>query len=252
MQTEKINIHDGNHSITGIFSNFGTNRPLVILSHGFASSKENTTYTIMESLLKDFEISSFRYDFFGHGESEGKLEDITTTRSIQNLKGAYRHFRDRSYSKIGLVGSSFGGFISMLCAPDWKDLLFLALKCPVSDFELVQRQRRTPEELEDWKKKGFIQYKLGQDYEFKINYSFFEDLQKHNGYTRAPEIQTPTLIVHGTADESVPYVQSEKLQSMISSARLESIPGADHRFSDNQHFDRMVSMIMEFIIKNAK
>ncbi len=249
---EKIQIQTQDLYTVGNFFNFGTNSPLVICSHGFASSKENSTYNLLTKLLSEFQISSFCYDFYGHGESSGKIEYLTTTKAIQNLQSVYRYFWDNGYRKIGLVGSSFGGFVSLLCAPDWKDLLFLALKCPVSDFLAIQLERRTQEELEKWKSNGFILYKLGENLEFKLNYSFFEDLTKDNGYTRASQIQVPTLIVHGSKDESVPLLQSQKLKNLIPNSILEIIQGADHRFSNHTDFDRMVSLILEFILKNIK
>jgi len=59
--------------------------PIIILCHGFSSSKNGRTYQALESKLNTEEISIFRFDFFGHGESYGLFEDITTSEAVDDV-----------------------------------------------------------------------------------------------------------------------------------------------------------------------
>src|SRR3989338_1297035 len=57
----------------------------VILCHGFRSSKENKA-AWAERLSDNFAV--LRFDFSGHGESGGDLEDVTLTRLLADMNAA--------------------------------------------------------------------------------------------------------------------------------------------------------------------
>jgi alpha/beta superfamily hydrolase len=75
------------------------NHPIVILCHGFHSTKDNNTNTRLKELLKDKSIATFRFDFFGHGESEGKFEDITVSQAVEDLLSAIDLLKKKGYKK---------------------------------------------------------------------------------------------------------------------------------------------------------
>ena len=56
---------------------------IAILCHGFLSSKNSNTNNILTQQLLSQGIATFRFDFFGHGDSQGPFEDITVTLAIQ-------------------------------------------------------------------------------------------------------------------------------------------------------------------------
>ena len=117
----------------------------------------------METMLNQKEISTFRFDFYGHGESEGKFEDITLSEAINDVHKAIHFLINAGYERIGLVGSSFGGFASLIAASELPELILLALKSPVSDYLglLIARDREI--EIPLWKQKGFISEKEFED-----------------------------------------------------------------------------------------
>ncbi|MAH42743.1 alpha/beta hydrolase, partial [archaeon] len=59
--------------LVGILSDSGS-KTIVIMCHGFTSSKESGTYINLEKMLNEKGIATFRFDFYGHGESDGKFE----------------------------------------------------------------------------------------------------------------------------------------------------------------------------------
>ena len=145
--------------LCGVLSNptNDTTKPMIILCHGFSTGKDGRTYVRLEEILNAQEISTFRFDFFGHGESEGKFEEITTSEAVDDVLNAIEFIKRSGYERIGLVGSSFGGIASVFAASRSEDLYVLALKSPVSDYKSMSETRRSEEELEDWKRKGFIE-----------------------------------------------------------------------------------------------
>jgi len=239
--------------LCGILANPTSNkdRPIMILCHGFSTSKDSYTYVRLEEILNGKGISTFRFDFFAHGESEGEFEDITISEAVDDILNAIKFMKESGYSKIGLVGSSFGGIASVIVASKTDYLFILALESPVSDDlgKLVAQESR--QEIETWKERGFIYYTSSNGRKLKLNYSFFEDDEKVNGYEAAKKIKIPTFIVHGDNDESVPIEQSKKIVGLIDNSRLEVIKGADHRYSKPGDFEKMLGLISEFIIKNS-
>lgn len=241
------------NKLCGILSNptSSKEKPIIILCHGFSTSKNSHTYVRLQEILNSHEISTFRFDFFGHGESEGNFEDVTISEAVNDILNAIKFLKKLGYSKIGLMGGSFGGLAGIMAASKTNDLFILALKSPVSDYEEKERVTKTKEELEEWKKKGYTYYISGEGKKLKLNYTFFEDLKNNNGYEAAKKIKIPTLIVHGDRDESVPIKQSKKTASLIENCKLEIIKGADHRYSKPRDFEKMLDLISKFIIKNS-
>jgi pimeloyl-ACP methyl ester carboxylesterase len=52
----------------------------------------------------------------------------------------------------------------------------------------------------------------------------------HDTYARLPRLQTPTLVVHGTADRILPFSNGELIASRIAGAQLELLDDIGHLF----------------------
>jgi len=171
---EKVyfNDSDGN-KICGILLSptFDTNKPIVVLCHGLLTSKNNSTNTNLKQILADKNIATFRFDFFGHGESDGKFEDVTISKAVDDIINAVIFLRNKSYKKIGLFGSSFGGISSIVAASKLDELLFLALKSPTSDYLEVKNKTMTKKQIQEWKNKGYTPYLGEHGAKFRLNYS---------------------------------------------------------------------------------
>lgn len=241
------------NKLCGILSNPISNKkqPIIILSHGFSTSKNSRTYLRLQNILNKHQISNLRFDFFGHGESEGKIEDITISEAVDDILNAIKFLKNQGYTKIGLFGSSFGGIASLITASKTDDLFLLVLKSPVSNYEEKEIATKSKKELEDWKNKGFRYYVSGDGRKLKLNYTFFKDFKNNNGYKAAKKIKIPTLIVHGDNDETVPIEQSKKTANLIKNCKLEIVKGADHRYSKPKDFEKMLDLISNFIVQNS-
>ncbi len=239
--------------LCGILSNpsKNVNKPIIILCHGFHSNKNRKSYALLSDILNKYKISTFRFDFFGHGESEGKFEDITISEAVDDILQAINFLKQKGYSKIGLFGSSFGGMASIMTASKSNDLFLLALRSPVSNYEKYYKKKFSLSYLDDWKRKGYRYYKEDGK-KLRLNYSFLEDFKNNDGWKASTLIKIPTLIIHGDKDKSVPVEQSIKTTKLIPNCRLVLIKGADHRYTNEKHFQRMLKSISDFIIKRSK
>jgi dipeptidyl aminopeptidase/acylaminoacyl peptidase len=239
--------------LCGILSNPTAEKakPIVILCHGFFRSKDSKTYVGLERILNEEGISTFRFDFFGHGESGGKFEEVTTSEAVDDVLGAIKFLKESGYKKIGLMGSSFGGMASILAASRVDDLYVLALKSPVSDYSSLFQDHQNEQEVKKIKEKGFTYITDIEGKKRRLNISFFIDAQKADAYEAAKKIKIPALIVHGDKDDSVPVEQSQRTASLMENCRLEVIEGADHGYSNEAHYKEMLDLISGFIVEHS-
>ena len=245
------------HKISGILAkpDKKTDR-VAVLCHGFLSSKSSNTNKALTDILVPQGIATFRFDFFGQGESEGPFERITVTTAVQQALAALDLVKAKGYRKIALVGSSFGGLVALLAAAQKPKLSCLALKCPVPDFPEMLKLEFGDKGMAEWKKTGTIPNVVhGASVWIKLSYGFYEDCTRHSGYAAAKAVAAPTFIVQGNDDEYVPLYQSRRLSEALGSTHsLAILPGADHHFSNPAHFLEMTTLLSSWVADhlNAK
>ena len=221
-----------------------TSKPVIVLCHGFGSSKDSNTCKSLSVRLREKNISSFRFDFFAHGQSEGDFADLTVSEAVDDTMRAIEMLKERGYEKIGLFGSSFGGLSSYLVASRRDDLFVLLLKAPVASYKMFPAYT-DKNVVAKWKKTGYRTVE-GR----KLKYAFYEDSIKQDAYEVAGDIKAPTLIVHGNQDQDVPVTQSIDITKSIGNCAFEIVVGADHRFSKSRDFEQMVNSIISFTTAN--
>lgn len=223
---------------------------VILLCHGFLSSRESNTNRALTGRLLPKNTATLRFDLFGHGESDGPFEKLTLSRSLRQTEGILQWLKQEGYARIGLVGSSFGGLVAIHTAARHPDLFAVGLKCPVSDYPPLWRARFGEAGMKQWKEDSIVSF-MTPEGKVRLEYSFYEDLLKYDTYRDAAKIQNPTLIVHGEADEYVPFDQSLRLFDTLrltnDRKKLEALPGANHEFSNPADFEKMIQRITDWI-----
>jgi uncharacterized protein len=248
---EALIFHDSHgHRIAAILGTpDGPTTRLAVLCHGFLSGKNSTTNQTLTRLLNERGIATFRFDFFGQGDSDGPFEEITTTLALHQTHAALDLVSARGYEEVGLVGSSFGGLVSILTAAQRDDIACLALKCPVVDFAEELRLTFGPEEFARWQATDTIQNIMGGPDRIRLRYAFYDDCLKHIAYGPAEHITVPTLIVQGERDECVPLHQSRRLYDALRGPkRMDLLPDADHQFTRGLDFHQMTTSISDWLV----
>ncbi len=251
---EKLYFEDSNGcKLCGVLSNpiSATDIPITILVHGLGSNKNSQTYLRLEEVLNSSNIASFRFDLYAHGESQGNFAQLTFSRTIDDMLSAIKFIKGLGYSQIGLTGSSFSGIAALITASRTDDLALLALKSPICNYRKMVAVKRPAGYVDSWEQRGYTYWISSDKKRLRLNYSFYEDSEHHNGYEAAKKIRIPTLIVHGNKDDSVPVEQSIKTAKIIKNCHLEIIKGADHNYSNPEHFERMIGLISEFVVNNS-
>jgi fermentation-respiration switch protein FrsA (DUF1100 family) len=207
--------------------------PCVIASHGLFSSKESEKLVEIGELFSAQGIAVIRYDHQGCGESEGDLSATTASSRIKDLEAVFELASDHPLlgDRLGLLGSSMGGFISIFKASADIRVKALALWA-------------TPSHLGDMRdKKDEGTRPQGDD---PLGEEFYLDLEKYDAREAIKTLRN-CLILHGEADELVPLAQAEELHAAARPPKhLEVFPGGDHRFTDPQRRRQAVRMSLEW------
>ena len=91
--------------------------PMVILMHGIFSSKDYNPMPALAKGLAKAGIASIRFDFDGHGKSEGRMEDMTIEKEIADAMAIWEYAKGLPYvSGIGFLGHSQGGVVASMTA----------------------------------------------------------------------------------------------------------------------------------------
>lgn len=234
---------------TGIFAQPAapTNRA-VILCHGFPSDKNSRTNRRLTELLIPKSIATLRFDWYGMGESSEPFAHFRIKKCEEQLDAAFRFLTEMGISSLGLIGSSFGGFMAIISAPRHPHLQALGLKCPVVDFPEVLRLELGTDAMDRWKRTDHIPNILGGEYPISLSYSFFEECLAYNGYISASRIQAPTLVVHGDQDEIIPAHQIDRLLTSLNVHKnFRIISGANHQFGRPEDFRLMTTLLAHWM-----
>ena len=77
--------------LVGILTKSKRNDFILMMAHGFSSNKNTMNFVRLAESLDKEGIPSLRFDFFGHGESDGLFENITITEAVDDILQLYHY-----------------------------------------------------------------------------------------------------------------------------------------------------------------
>ena len=224
--------------------------PLVIVMHGFTSSKDTP---LIEALAKNLDkegIATLRFDFNGHGKSEGRFQDMTVPNEIEDAKRVYEYASKLPHvSSISIVGHSQGGVVASMTAGilGTQKVKALALMAPAAVLreDAIRGEcqgtfydlHNLPETIPI--KKGL---NMGKNYVLTA--------QTLPIYETASQYQGPAFMIHGTGDTVVPYTYSLRYQRIYFHGQLKLVDDEDHGF--NHDIDGAAKAVAAFFRTQLK
>lgn len=212
----------------------GLKYPLVILCHGFSGQSESPMMDILADDLLADSMAVLRFDFNGHGKSEGKFQDMTVPNEIADLKCVINWAQHQPWvESISLVGHSQGGVVVGMVSGELGDKVIRAevLMAPAAVLRDDAIRGNTMGAWYDpWNIQGdYVELpgglKLGKNYiNEALTLPIYETSRQYTG---------PTFIIHGTHDRVVPYTYGERYHHEIQNSELRLVDGDDHMFSQS-------------------
>ncbi|XP_041997257.1 uncharacterized protein LOC121747307 isoform X1 [Salvia splendens] len=233
--------------LVGILHDTGSPQ-LVLLCHGFRSSKNDEILVSIGAALEKEGISAFRLDFSGNGESEGTFQFGNYSKEVEDIRSVVEYFVGSNRSPIAIVGHSKGGDGVILYASKYHDIpAVVNLSNPI-DLRRGMEERFGEDIFDRLKKDGYVDvesktddfvYRLTQESMMeRLNTDMCEACLSIDANCRV-------LTVHGTADEVIPVGDAYEFPKVIRNHQLIIIPGANHGFSSHQ--EEMVSAVLPFL-----
>lgn len=211
-------------------------RPGVVFLIGFKSDMDGAKASAVDALCHTRGQPFVRFDYRGHGQSEGKFDESDIATWFEDSLYVLDHLTEGPQV---LVGSSMGGWMMLLlararperivgligiaAAPDFTEDLIIP-NLAKEDVATIERTGRLvlPSEYGD----GYV-----------ITKRLLEAGRRHL-VLRAPiAFAGPVRLLHGMKDSSVPWQHSLKLQDALVSTDVDVIliKDGDHRLSEPAH-----------------
>jgi len=227
--------------------------PGVIFCGGFRSDMGGTKALALASWAAERKQNFVRFDYFGHGSSTGTFTDGT----ISHWRGDIPHILDTlTQGPQILVGSSFGGWLSMLAALDRPNRVAgLVLIAPAIDMtERLMWDRFSDRARAKLESEGLIYDPSEYDPEgYPITHNLILDGRNHLLLGDTINISVPVRIIHGQQDTAVPWQLSLELAERLATDDVEMhfLKGGDHRLSEPHQIDALIRLIEELLDKNT-
>ncbi len=250
-----ITIESGGQQVFGVVHQpkAVTHAPIVVMMHGFASSKHGTNrsyVTFAEELAKQG-IASLRFDFRGAGDSEGTLATVTLEDLVDDAVAALEFSEELEgidKERIGVFGSSLGATIAVLSAERYQKAKAMTLWSPLASGELWVHDFMTqnPEMATQDPKEVLANYRG-----FTLHPEFRRQFGRMSAAKTIEKLgDVPLLHMHGESDKTVSILHQQvykmHCEGREAPARFISYPDVEHQITDGNVFPKVVKETLEW------
>jgi len=226
----------------------GPARGAIVFVHGGGVTRdEGGFFTRIAAGLGEDGVASLRFDLRGHGESDGRQEDLTLASILNDIDAAIEYVRtETSAELVHVLAASFAGGITAYFAVEHPErVASLVLVNPLLNY----RKRFVDDKpyWHDWRideeagRELAAQGFLFHNPSFKLGRALLNEVFYLRPHEAIAGLTVPTLFIHGTADTFIPVESSRTaVQQLTGEVELMEIEGAQHGiavFDDPQYLD---------------
>jgi len=214
--------------------------PTIVWLGGFKSDMKGTKAQMLSDFAAATDRAFLRFDYSGHGESEGDFEDGTISRWAEEAAAMVALAGERPL----LVGSSMGGWIALLVARRMAvPLAGMVLIAPAPDFtEALMWPAFTDAVKSQIETEGrWVRPSAYDEAGYPITRALIEDGRRNLVLTGLVEPGCPVHILQGMEDPDVPWRHAMLLAEKIArdDVVVTLIKDGDHRLSRDEDLQRL-------------
>lgn len=212
-------------------------RPGFLWLGGFKSDMTGAKATRLQEWAEAADRFFVRFDYSGHGASEGRFEDGTLSLWLAEARHVLRLAGNRP---MILIGSSMGGYLALLLARERAAAIAgLVLVAPAADMThaLMEPQIAAREDIRAAiERDGFWLRPSEYGEPYPITRKLIEDGRKHLLLPQGLDLDCALRILHGDKDPDVPWQHGLRTFDAMRSpdAQFILIKDGDHRLSREQ------------------
>jgi uncharacterized protein len=236
----------------------------VLLVHGFKGFMDWGFWNMLCEAIADAGLAACRFNLSGSGVGEDgetfsekdRFESNTHSREVEDTllvadllaRGAVPGAPTKA-GNIGLMGHSRGGGAAILAAANEPRVARL-----VTWASIATVARYNDEQLAIVREQGFVRVENARTGDiFKIKLDLLDDIEKNaedlDILSAAASLEIPALVIHGTADEAVPYAEGLAIAGAFGEhGTFLPMEGAGHTFGATHPMPDRVPLSLEQVI----
>lgn len=220
--------------------------PTVVWLGGFRSEMAATKADALAAWAAARGRAFLRFDYFGHGRSDGDFRDGTITRWRDD---ALAVLDELASGPVVLAGSSMGGWLACLAAMARPERVkAMVLIAPAADFtEKLMAPELGPDARAALEADGVWMRPSAYGEPYPITRALMEDGARWSILPGPVPIEAPVRVLQGGADPDVPWTHALELANELKSRDVvfTLIKDGDHRLSRPQDLARLVAAVEE-------
>jgi pimeloyl-ACP methyl ester carboxylesterase len=229
--------------------------PGLLWLQGFKSDMAGTKAEALSRWAGRKGLAFTRFDYSGHGQSEGRFEDGTIGRWLEETHEVFTRLTRGAQI---VIGSSMGGYIALLllnrltaempaAAARIKALVLIAPAWDMTE-ELMWKQF-PGEARQALVRDGFWCRPSQYGDPYPITRQLIEEGRNHLFARRPWDPGRPVYIMHGLLDPDVPWAHTLELKGFLTGdwVRVTAVPDGEHRLSRPQDLECLYGLIEDAI-----
>ena len=223
--------------------------PIAIVFHGFLADlgyTEDSLYSKLTSRILRENISVIRFDFNGHGKSDGKLIDMDVLNEIEDAIAILKYVRELDFvTDIYVIGHSQGGVVGGMLSGYYSDviskLVLLAPAATLKDDAQIGTVMGTKYDT------GHIPEAVNiENTPFTIGGKYFRIAKLLPIYEVTKNYKGPMLVIHGLNDQIVDVKAAYRYKEAILSCELDIYENLDHGIN-GEDSEKALDKVIEFL-----
>ncbi len=205
----------------------------VVFLAGYRSDMASTKAQTLAEHCAAHDIPFTRFDYFGHGQSDGEFIDYTIGAALGD---ALQILDEVAGREVILVGSSMGGWVSLLCALQRPlQVRGLVGVAAAPDFtERLMYKKLSPEQRAMLERDGVLYLHSDfYDNDYPVPMRFITEARQHLLLDHPIPLSIPIHLLQGQQDEDVPWETALAISEKLTGDEvlLTLVKDGDHRLN---------------------